>query len=198
MSSAFLVVPLILVALFKHSELAVYSFCNLVCVFQKCVPCHVKVFNIMWEYHVQLQRLTHFKLFMKFQEIFPHFGNHSFNSVEVQCVAVYQCVQKIDVPKVIDKEIVIFRNISAKYSIKETLPVAWFANMWLFRFSFLVNDFSHSGQWLCLSVLWNKSMCRRIFCGLLNILLHFSHSVAVFSLLCTNLCLLRLLLRSVT
>ena len=113
MSSALLVVPLILVALLKHSELAVYSFCNLVCVFQKGVTCQLKVFNIVREYHMQFQCLTHFKLVMKFQEIFPHFGNHSFYCVEVQCVAVDQCVQKSDVPKMLYEERVIFRNISA-------------------------------------------------------------------------------------
>ena len=69
----------------------------------------------MWEYHVQLQSLTHFKLLMELQEIFPHLGNYSFNCVEVQGVAVHKSVQKIDVPKVLNKEKVIFRNISAQY-----------------------------------------------------------------------------------
>ena len=59
MSSALLAVPLILVAILKHSELAVYSFCNLGCVFQYFT-------------------LTYFKLVVKFQEIFTHFGNHRF------------------------------------------------------------------------------------------------------------------------
>ena len=46
---------------------------------------------------------------MEVQEIFPHFGNYSFYCVDVQGVAVHQCVQKIDVLKVI------LRNISAQY-----------------------------------------------------------------------------------
>ena len=54
MSSTLLVVPLVLVALLEHSELAVYSFRNLISVLQQYVPCHVKVFKIMREYHVQL------------------------------------------------------------------------------------------------------------------------------------------------
>ena len=80
MSSALLAVPLILVAILKHSELAVYSFCNLGCVFQKGVTCQLKVLNTMREYHVQFQclTLTYFKLVVKFQEIFTHFGNHRF------------------------------------------------------------------------------------------------------------------------
>ena len=45
--SSALVVSFVLVALLEHSELAVNSFCNLVCVFQECVPCHVEVFKIM-------------------------------------------------------------------------------------------------------------------------------------------------------
>ena len=114
-SSALLVIPLILVTLLKHSELAVYSFRDLVCVLQQCVPCQLKVFKIMREYHVQLQSLTHFKLFMELQEIFPHFGNYSFYCVDVQGVAVHQSVQKIDVLKVLNKEKVILRNISAQY-----------------------------------------------------------------------------------
>ena len=64
---------------------------------------------------MQLQSLTHFKLLVELQEIFPHFGNYSFNCVEVQGVAVHKSVQKIDVPKVLNKEKVIFRNISAQY-----------------------------------------------------------------------------------
>ena len=115
MSSTLLHVPLVLVALLEHSELAVYSFRNLISVLQQYVPCHVKVFKIMREYHVQLQSLTHFKLFMELQEISPHFGNYSFTCVEVQGVAVHKSVQKIDVPKVLNKEKVIFRNISAQY-----------------------------------------------------------------------------------
>ena len=39
-SSALLVVSFVLLALLEHSELAVNSFCNLVGVFQECVPCH--------------------------------------------------------------------------------------------------------------------------------------------------------------
>ena len=64
---------------------------------------------------MQLQSLAHFKLLMELQEIFPHLGNYSFNCVEVQGVAVHKSVQKIDVPKVLNKEKVIFRNISAQY-----------------------------------------------------------------------------------
>ena len=64
---------------------------------------------------MQLQSLAHFKLLMELQEIFPHLGNYSFNCVEVQGVAVHKSVQKVDVPKVLNKEKVIFRNISAQY-----------------------------------------------------------------------------------
>ena len=94
-SSALLVIPLILVTLLKHSELAVYCFRDLVCVLQQCVPCQLKVFKIMREDHVQLQSFTHFKLCMELQEIFPHFGNYSFYCVDVQGVAVHKKVKVI-------------------------------------------------------------------------------------------------------
>ena len=64
---------------------------------------------------MQLQSLAHFKLLMELQEIFPHFGNYSCDNVDVQGVAVDKSVQKIDVPKMLYEEKVIFGNISAQY-----------------------------------------------------------------------------------
>ena len=76
----------------------------------------------MWEYHVQLQSLTHFKLLMELQEIFPHFGNYSFYCVDVQGVAVHKSVQKIDV---------------LRYSIKRKWSCATFLHS-ISRFVFVV------------------------------------------------------------
>ena len=74
-SSALLVVSSVLVALLEHSELAVNSFRDLISILEQCVPCQLEVLKIMGKYHVQLQSLTHFKLLMELQEIFPHFRN---------------------------------------------------------------------------------------------------------------------------
>ena len=114
MSIALLVVPFILVALLEHSELAVNSFRDLISILEQCVPCQLEVFKIMGKYHVQLQSLIHFKLLMELQEIFPHFSNYSFYCGDVQGVAVHMSVQKIDVLQVLNKEKMIFRNISAQ------------------------------------------------------------------------------------
>ena len=65
MSIALLVVPLILVALLEHSELAVNRFRYLICILEQCVPCQLEVFKIVRKYHVQLKSLTHFELLME-------------------------------------------------------------------------------------------------------------------------------------
>ena len=67
---------------------------------------------------MQLQSLTHFKLLMELQEIFPHFSNYSFYCGDVQGVAVHMSVQKIDVLQVLNKEKMIFRG-----TVSGTVPL---------------------------------------------------------------------------
>ena len=112
MSIALLVVPFILVALLEHSELAVNSFRDLISILEQCVPCQLEVFKIMGKYHMQLQSLTHFKLLMELQEIFPHFSNYSFYCGDVQGVAVHMSVQKIDVLQGCKESMLIPRSTS--------------------------------------------------------------------------------------